>query len=125
MVSMSAIYRMFGVRSQRSSSDNSIIYVAREDTAFRISIGGEELDIGTIYFYTVGRHATDPMPILVPFPTPEFNPHTTITLDVPPQMVNNRTFVPLRAISEVFGATVGWDNDTRTVTITTLEEIPQ
>ncbi|RLD12215.1 MAG: copper amine oxidase N-terminal domain-containing protein, partial [Caldiserica bacterium] len=28
-----------------------------------------------------------------------------------------RTMVPIRFISEAFGATVGWDGDTRTVTI--------
>ena len=36
-------------------------------------------------------------------------------LDVPAQIVNSRTLVPLRAIFEALGATVGWDNDTRTV----------
>jgi len=38
-----------------------------------------------------------------------------IDLDVPPQIVNNRTFVPLRAVSEIFRATVEWDEGTRTV----------
>ena len=41
-----------------------------------------------------------------------------VTLDVPPQIVNDRTLVPARAISEALGCTVGWDGDTRTVTIT-------
>ena len=40
-----------------------------------------------------------------------------IELDVPAQVVNNRTLVPVRAISEAFGAEVDWDNDTRTVII--------
>ena len=39
-----------------------------------------------------------------------------ILFDVPPQIVNGRTLVPLRAIFEEMGATVGWDNDTQTVT---------
>ncbi|MCL2838053.1 MAG: copper amine oxidase N-terminal domain-containing protein [Oscillospiraceae bacterium] len=42
-----------------------------------------------------------------------------ITLDVPPQIVDNRTLVPLRAIAEATGADVEWDADTQTVTITT------
>ena len=38
-------------------------------------------------------------------------------LDVPPKIVNGRTFVPIRFISETFGAEVGWDGTTKTVTI--------
>jgi hypothetical protein len=38
-------------------------------------------------------------------------------LDVPPKIVNGRTFVPIRFISETFGAEVGWDGATKTVTI--------
>lgn len=38
-------------------------------------------------------------------------------LDVPAFIQNNRTFVPLRFVSEALGATVQWDDATRTVTI--------
>ena len=38
-------------------------------------------------------------------------------LDVAGQIINDRTMVPLRAISEAFGAIVYWDNDTRTVRV--------
>jgi hypothetical protein len=38
-------------------------------------------------------------------------------LDVPAQIVNDRTMVPARAIAEAYGCKVEWDNDTRTVTI--------
>ncbi len=41
-----------------------------------------------------------------------------VTLDVAPQIVEDRTLVPARAVAESFGASVGWDGDTRTVTIT-------
>ncbi len=41
-----------------------------------------------------------------------------ITLDVPAQLINDRTLVPLRAVSEALGCTVEWDDATRTVTIT-------
>lgn len=41
-----------------------------------------------------------------------------ITLDVPAQLINNRTLVPLRAIAEALGNTVEWDGATQTVTIT-------
>lgn len=40
-----------------------------------------------------------------------------IELDVPAQIVNDRTLVPVRAISEAFGCDVSWDGDTKTVYI--------
>jgi len=41
-----------------------------------------------------------------------------IKFDVQPQLINNRTMVPLRAIFEALGATVNWNGDTQTVTST-------
>lgn len=41
-----------------------------------------------------------------------------VELDVPAQLVGERTLVPVRAISEAFTANVGWDEATQTVTIT-------
>jgi len=41
-----------------------------------------------------------------------------ITIDVPAQIINDRTMVPVRAIAESFNCRVGWDSDTKTVTIT-------
>ncbi len=41
-----------------------------------------------------------------------------VTLDVPPKIISDRTMVPVRFISEALGAEVGWDDATRTVTIT-------
>ena len=38
-----------------------------------------------------------------------------IAFDVPPQIINGRTMVPLRAIFETLGATVDWEETTRTV----------
>lgn len=46
----------------------------------------------------------------------------TIILDTPACLVNGRTLVPVRAISEAFGATVNWDGTTNTVSITTNDE---
>jgi len=40
----------------------------------------------------------------------------TLQFNVPPQIVNGRTMVPLRAIFEALGAAVNWDNNTKTVT---------
>lgn len=41
----------------------------------------------------------------------------TVLLDTPACVVNERTLVPVRAISEAFNTTVDWDNGTRTVII--------
>src|SRR5690606_3979033 len=41
-----------------------------------------------------------------------------VTLDVPPVLVGGRVLVPLRFVSEAFGAHVQWDPAARTVTIT-------
>lgn len=51
------------------------------------------------------------------------NPVTeTVTLDVPAQIVDDRTLVPARAISESFGLIVDWDEDNRKVIITSEDD---
>ena len=40
-----------------------------------------------------------------------------ISLDVPPQIVGERTLVPVRAIAEAFGCDVSWDGENQTVVI--------
>lgn len=40
------------------------------------------------------------------------------TLDVPAQIKDDRTLIPLRAVSEAYECKVDWDGATRTVTIT-------
>lgn len=42
-----------------------------------------------------------------------------VMIDVPAQLINDRTMVPLRAITETLGAKVEWDEDTLTVMIRT------
>ena len=44
-----------------------------------------------------------------------------LEFDVPPMIVDNRTLVPLRAISEAINANVDWCGYTQTVTITSVE----
>ena len=39
---------------------------------------------------------------------------TTLSFDVPPMLVNDRTLVPMRAIFTALGADVDWDDDTQT-----------
>ena len=44
-----------------------------------------------------------------------------VTLDVPPTIINSRTMVPVRFVSEALGANVDWVADTRTVVIKSSE----
>lgn len=41
-----------------------------------------------------------------------------VTIDVPAQVINDRTMLPVRAISEAFGLQVDWDQDLKMVLIT-------
>jgi peptide/nickel transport system substrate-binding protein len=58
----------------------------------------------------------NPKALIEPLP-PSKEPNKEITLDVPPLIRNARSFVPLRFISETFGAKVEWEASTQTVTI--------
>ena len=48
-------------------------------------------------------------------------PETVVTLDVAPQIISDRTMIPLRAISEAMGADVQWDGDAYAVNITSKD----
>lgn len=54
------------------------------------------------------------------FEDEEYSFEEDVTLDTPAFIVDGRTLVPLRAISEAFDLYVGWDDDTNTVIISTL-----
>ena len=41
----------------------------------------------------------------------------TIALDAPPEIINGRTFIPVRFIAESTGADVSWDSVTQTINI--------
>ncbi len=46
---------------------------------------------------------------------------TEFTMDVPAKVINERTMIPVRAVSEALECTVEWDENTRTVSITEKE----
>lgn len=46
-----------------------------------------------------------------------------IAFDVPPQIIDDRTLVPMRAIFEALGAQVEWDGETQTITAISSEKI--
>lgn len=45
------------------------------------------------------------------------NIETEIPLDVAPMIINNRTYLPLRAVTEAMDASVNWESNTKTVII--------
>lgn len=45
------------------------------------------------------------------------NVQSKIIIDVPPQIINDKTYIPLRAFAEALDAVVGWDEITNTVMI--------
>lgn len=47
-----------------------------------------------------------------------------IEINTPARIVDGRTLVPLRAVSEAFDCDVQWNGDTKTVTITSAESAP-
>lgn len=46
------------------------------------------------------------------------NSGNTMSLDSAPRIINDRTMMPIRAVAEYFGASVGWDGATSTASIT-------
>ncbi len=105
MVPMRAIFEALGYEVQWYPEDQSIIANNYETG---ISIG---LIIGT--------------PAIVSAPLSDTNNATVSELNIAPTIVDGRTLVPLRAVSETSGASVQWDGNTRTVTITTQTPVVQ
>lgn len=48
-----------------------------------------------------------------------------ISLDIAPQIINDKTYVPLRAVSEAMGVAVTWDEQNNSVLLTCNEEFLQ
>jgi hypothetical protein len=55
---------------------------------------------------------------ILDIPIGEITPQlAALGMDVPAQIMDSRTMVPLRFVSEFFGAVVNWDNDERSIEI--------
>jgi hypothetical protein len=120
MVPMRVIFEAFGAEVEWfDEGSQSITATLRSDGADEVTI--VYLYIGEDYMYVAektehefhvagsGIYLSYFVPIL----------EERIELDVPPQIFNGRTLVPLRAVPEVFGASVEWNAEARTVTIKT------
>ncbi|MDR6881027.1 stalk domain-containing protein [Bacillus sp. 3255] len=78
---------------------------------------GAVLDVGT-----AGADVpSDPVPVSIQ-PVPAENvlsPNIFIKFDAPPVIINGQAYLPIRSVSESFGAAVDWDQDSLTVTVST------
>jgi len=98
MVPMRAIFEALGAEVEWNGEYQSVLATTVDGVAIVLFVGDRTMYVATPY-----QAVSD------------------IELDVPPTIVNNRTLVPLRAVSEALGADVEWDEDTRTVTILSRE----
>ena len=89
MVPLRAIFEALGASVEWDGETKTVTSV-KDDTTVKLTVGENKLTVNG----------------------------TEKALDVPGQIVENRTLVPVRAISEAFGCEVGWDAETRTVSIT-------
>ena len=113
MVPMRAIFEALGADVDWYADTQTISAVATDvhRTAVYLGIGNDIMEVETIYLW-IGMPEDYPRPDV-------FSSTIEVTLDVAPIIVNDRTLVPLRAISESFGAEVSWDEYTLTVNIVT------
>jgi len=105
MVPMRAVFEAFGTEVEWLEESQQIVVTGRGLWMYTLQIGSYQIE----YFHPQGGvdYGFAPQVIIEGY----------TELDVPPQIVSGRTLVPLRAVSEVFGADVQWDEVARTVTI--------
>ena len=111
LVPVRAIFEALGMELEWNC-ELQTIWATRGDFAIFMAIGDTEMQVGTVRYTAPPRGGRE-----------QLFEYFAIEIDVPPMLVNSRTLVPLRAISESMGATVDWDDDTRTVTIETFSAI--
>lgn len=96
LVPLRAIFEALGAEVHWNNDERSVIAMRSDITV--------SLTIGSTTLYKNGK---------------------PIYIDVPAQIINNKTLVPVRAVSESFGADVEWDSIARVVKIfTNSGEIP-
>jgi len=65
----------------------------------------------------IARKEGNKLRLQIDNPVPTINGRPLQALDVPARVVDGRTMVPVRFVSENFGTKVDWDGNTRTVII--------
>ena len=84
---------------------------------FRYVVGSTSVEKMTLSGQ--GFSSKDDMDGLLNKMTEATDPEKVLTMDTAPQIVNERTFIPVRYVAELFNNTVTWDEESHTVLITT------
>lgn len=87
LVPLRAIFEALGAEVQWDNSSQTVI-ARKNNVEIRLAIGGQAFKNGQM-----------------------------VTLDVPAKIINDRTMVPLRFVSEALGAEVVWDENTESIFI--------
>jgi len=109
MVPMRAIFEALGLEVEWNSEHKTI----RATNDYVIV----DMQVGNVDMFIVKYVDFDGYPIPI-------RSTARVELDVPPLLVDDRTLVPVRAISEGLGANVEWIDETRTVIITKVISAP-
>lgn len=96
----------------RIVNDRTMVPVRTIFEALGASVDWEE----SLKFITASKDGTD---ILLQIGNNKiYKNKTTVAIDVPPQIINERTLVPARVVAESFNCKVDWDKSSRSVIIT-------
>ncbi|MBQ7573033.1 MAG: DUF5050 domain-containing protein [Clostridia bacterium] len=98
LVPMRAIFESLGVRVEWDEATYSVTAI-NDTKALRLSIGNKTVEYGIIN--------SDNAPVFT----------LKRDIDVAPMIINDRTYVPVRAVSEGVGADVSWHDGTKTVVV--------
>lgn len=98
MVPMRQIFEKFGYDVYWNPEDQTI-FACLNDTFIHMTINSANMYFGNGIDYI------------------EKNLVSTVSLDVPPMIINDRTLVPIRAISEVSNYDINWDEALKTISI--------
>lgn len=109
LVPLRGVFEAMGAEVDWDES-NAGIFITLNQTAIYMSIGSNNMSV--IDLQALASIASGDS---VYYPE-------NITLDVPPQLMNDRTMIPLAAVSRSLGAQVDWDEATTTVSIIYLTE---
>jgi len=110
LVPMRAIFEALEFDIEWNGETQTII-AERDLVIIDMQIGNSQMRVETIFDFS-----DFPPDSLLPT---VFSSTETVILEVPPQIIDNFTFVPVRAIAEATGADVEWIAETQTIIITT------
>ena len=102
MVPMRVIFEAFGMDVEWVNETQTVVAEKTDvhRTTITLQIGNDTMLVETRYLW-IGLPDDEPRPAV-------YSSMREIELDAPPVIIDDRTFVPLRAISEALGAYVNW-----------------